>query len=502
MSAASWIVVGVAVAYLAACLVLGTWSSRGGEATTVGYVAGDRSLGLLLLYFITGATIFSAFAFLGLPGWAYSRGAAAFYILGYGALGFVPFYFLGPRAARVGKARGYVTQAQMLARRFASPPLAAVMALVSAVAFVPYLALQMKGAGMVLSTMSGGAVPEALGAALVYGVVTLYVLKSGVLGVGWTNTFQGIFMIALAWGLGLYLPTLRHGGVGAMFDHLAEARPELLTAPGLTSGGEPWHWGEYSSAIVVSIIGFSAWPHLFMKAFTAKSVDTIRRTVVLYPTFQVFLLPLFLIGFAGVGFEPPPEAPDRILPHLLMELDLSPWLVGLFCAGALAASMSSGDAMVHAVASITVRDGWVTALSRRLTPERELAAIRALVVVYMLAAYAVAVVYEGSLVFLLLTAYGAVVQFMPLLVAALYWPRATGPGALAGLLGGAALTTLFVAWPDLRPWPLHAGLYGVALDVLLLVVVSRLTTPTPGAEAFVAEAAGRDAPSAPAASAR
>ncbi|MCA9604727.1 MAG: hypothetical protein KC619_04000 [Myxococcales bacterium] len=56
-------------------MVLGTFSSRGQKATTVGYVAGDRSLGLLLMYFITGATIFSAFAFLGLPGGAYSRGS-------------------------------------------------------------------------------------------------------------------------------------------------------------------------------------------------------------------------------------------------------------------------------------------------------------------------------------------------------------------------------------------------------------------------------------------
>lgn len=483
------IVVGVCAVYLLACVGLGTFSSRGRATSTVGYVAGDRGLGLLLMYFITGATIFSAFAFLGLPGWAYSRGAAAFYILGYGALGFLPFYFLGPRAARLGRAHGFVTQAEMVAARFETPALAGVMALVSAVAFVPYLALQMKGAGLVLETVTEGVVSEALGAAIVYGVVLVYVLKSGVLGVGWTNTFQGIFMIALAWGLGLYLPTLRHGSLTQMFTSIASERPELLTAPGLTSDGAPWHWAEYSSAVVVSIIGFSAWPHLFMKAFTAKSDATLRRTVVLYPTFQIFLVPLFLIGFAGVGFLPAPSRPDQILPHLLMSLELSPWLVGLFCAGALAASMSSGDAMVHAVASITVRDGWVTALRKTLSPGRELGSIRALVVLYLLLAYGVAILYDGSLVFLLLSAYGAVVQFMPLLVACLYFRRATGAGALAGLLGGSALTTLFVAFPEWRPFPVHAGLYGVALNVLLLVTVSLATRPPGSRERFLADAA-------------
>ncbi len=94
----------------------------------------------------------------------------------------------------------------MVARRYGSPAVAGLMAAVSVVALVPYLALQMKGAGYVLSAVTGGRVPDWAGAAVVYGVVLIYVLRSGVLGVGWTNTFQGIFMMALAWGLGLYPP--------------------------------------------------------------------------------------------------------------------------------------------------------------------------------------------------------------------------------------------------------------------------------------------------------
>jgi len=195
------IVVSVSAAYLLACLILGILPGRKQSDSAAGYVAGDRTLGLLVMYFITGATIFSAFAFLGGPGWAYKRGVAAFYILGYGALGFLPFYFLGPRAARLGRRYGFITQAQMVAARFGRPSIAGVMALVSAAAFVPYLALQMKGAGYVLSSVTRDAVPVWAGAAAVYGVVLLYVVRSGVIGVGWTNTFQGILMMALAWGL-------------------------------------------------------------------------------------------------------------------------------------------------------------------------------------------------------------------------------------------------------------------------------------------------------------
>ena len=409
----SAVVVAVSALYLIACLVLGMWPSKSQSDSGEGYVAGDRSLGLLLMYFITGATIFSAFAFLGGPGRTYSQGAAAFYILGYGALGFVPFYFLGPRAARVGRAFGFVTQAEMMAKRFETPALAGFMALVSVAAFIPYLAIQIKGAGLVVETVTLGAVPAWAGAAVVYTVVLAYVLKSGVLGVGWTNTFQGIFMMVLAWGLGIYLPTVLHGGIEPMFDRLASERPDLLYAPGLTSKGDPWGWGDYSSAVIISIVGFSFWPHLFMKAFTAKNDQTIRRTVVLYPTFQIFLVPLFLIGYCGVFFQPAPDAPDQILPHILMNTELPSIVVGLFCAGALAASMSSGDAMAHAAASIYVRDGLMTAAGRPLAQDRQRAVIRMALIVIIVAGYVVAQAYGGSLVFLLLTTYGAVVQFAP-----------------------------------------------------------------------------------------
>ncbi len=486
------IVIGISVAYLTACLAIGASAGRKTSDSAAGFVAGDRALGALVMYFITGATIFSAFAFLGMPGWAYSRGVAGLYILGFGTVGFVPFYFLGPRAARVGRRFGFVTQAEMVAHRFRTPAVAGLMAVISAIAFVPYLAIQMKGAGYVLTEMTSGAVSERVGAALVYTVVLAYVMKSGVLGVGWTNTFQGIFMMVLAWSMGLWLPHVLYGGVGEMFESIAEQRPELLVPPGLDAAGEPWAWGPYSSNILVSIVGFSMWPHLFMKAFSAKDENTLRRTVVLYPTFQLFLVPILILGFAAVLFASAPDKPDQVLPHLLMNAGLSPWIVGLFCAGALAASMSSGDAILHATASILVRDGWVTAARRPLSAQAERTAIRALLVFVLLAAYGLAFVYSDSLVTLLLFAYGPITQFAPGVVATLVWRRASGAAVLAGMLAGIIVTLVLSQRPDLCPWGLHAGLFGLALNVALLVMIS-LVRPGGTAEDddFLATAQGR-----------
>ena len=461
--------------YLAVTLGVGLVAGRRASRSVQGYVAGDRDFGLLVMYFITGATVFSAFAFLGGPGWAYSRGAAAFYILTYGVLGMAPWYAMGPKVAALGRRFGFVTQAQLLVGRFPSRGLSALMAILTLAAFVPYVTIQMRGAGIVIEAVTDGRIPLAAGAALAYAIVLVYVLSSGVSAVGWTNTFQGVFMLVIAWALGIYLPYRLYGGVGPMFEQILEARPELLSLPGLTGGGEPWSWGAYSTAILASAIGVTMWPHLFMKAYTARSDKIIRRTVILFPTFQLFLIPVFLIGFAGVLFPESPDQADFILPFLILRSDLPALVVGLFCAGALSASMSTGDALLHGAASVVVEDG--VQPFRELSDSGQRLLIRILVVAVGGVAYLFALVEGFSLVDLLLASYGIICQYMPAMVAALYWRRATTAGVVSGLLAGSAVSVFFFLMPELKPLGMHEGILGLIVHIPVLLTVSLRGTP-------------------------
>ncbi len=473
-----WVVVfAVTVGYLVLSLLVGLASGRNASKGTEGFVAGDRALGFLVLYFIMGASIFSAFAFLGGPGWAYSRGAAAFYILSYAAIGLMPWYFFGPRVAALGRRFGYVTQAELFAHRFRSPALSAVLAIISLAAFVPYLTLQMEGAGYVFSVVTEGRIAPWLGAAIAYGVVLIYVYASGVMGVGWTNTFQGVFMMVLAWGLGLYLPYRLYGGVGAMFEELAASVPEMLTAPGLDGAGHSWSWGAYSSAIAISAIGFSLWPHYFMKIYTARSERILKKTVIFYPTFGIFLIPIMFIGFSGILRYPGVTPTDAILPTILMSMDLPPVIVGLFCAGALAASMSTGDALLHAAGSVMVRDFVCVLFPGRLADRQQKQLIRFLLLVISGVAYYFAVASDLSLVALLLLSYGFIAQVAPVLLATFFWPRATAQGTVAGLLAGCSVVILFNQVPALQWQGIHPGIWGLAANFLMLVAVSLATPP-------------------------
>ena len=461
--------------YLAVTLAVGLLAGRRASRSVQGYVAGDRDFGLLVMYFITGATVFSAFAFLGGPGWAYSRGAAAFYILTYGVLGMAPWYAMGPKVAALGRRFGFVTQAQLLVGRFPSRGLSAMLAVLTLAAFVPYVTIQMRGAGIVIEAVTDGRIPLAAGAAVAYAIVLVYVLSSGVSAVGWTNTFQGVVMLIIAWALGIYLPYHLYGGVGPMFEQIMAERPELLSLPGLTGSGEPWSWGGYSTAILASAIGVTMWPHLFMKAYTARSDKIIRRTVILFPTFQLFLIPVFLIGFAGVLFPESPDQADFILPFLVLRSELPALVVGLFCAGALSASMSTGDALLHGAASVVVEDGvqpfW------KLSDKGQRLLMRILVVLVGAVAYLFALVEGFSLVDLLLASYGIICQYMPAMLAALYWRRATTAGVVSGLLLGSAVSVFFFLMPELKPLGMHEGILGLIVHIPVLLVVSLRGTP-------------------------
>ena len=471
------IVVAVVVAYLLVILIVGLRAGSKSTDTVAGYVAGDRGFGTTVMYFMTGATMFSAFAFLGGPGWTFSRGAAAFYILAYGVLGVAPFFALGPWAARLGRKHGYVTQASMLAHRFQSRWVAVVAGVISVIAIAPYVALQMRGAGIVFEQVTDGHVPLAAGAAIAYGVVLLYVWHSGVMGVGWTNVLQGVFMIVIAWTLGLYIPYKLYGGIGPMFEQLEALRPEMLTVPGLDAAGNRWTPGAYTSAILVSAIGVWMWPHLFMKAFAAKDDATLRRTVLLFPTFQLFLFPLFLVGFAGIMYASAPDNADAIMPHIVLTSGLPAVVIGLFCAGALAASMSTGDALVHGAASIAVEDVYSGVRKNTMSQHDKRTLIRWLAVAVGILGYAIALDTKLSLVGILLAAYGAVVQLAPPVYAAFLWKRTTAAGVVAGLLVGITVTGILLVKPEWRPFDLHEGLVGLVANVVTLLLVSLATKP-------------------------
>jgi len=258
-----WVVAIVAMTvYLVFAFALGLLAGRGRSFFSVSeYAVADRGLGLFVMWFLMGGTIFSAFAFLGGPGWAYSKGAAAFYILAYAALGLLPWYIIGPKVARLGARHNYFTMGDLLADRYQSRVLVVIVGVVSVLAFIQYLTLQIKGIAYVFNVLTEGHIPIWLGALIAYGIVVIYVITSGVRGAAWSDVLQAILMLVVAWVLSAYLVSHLHGGIGPMFESVAREKPSDFLIIG--GAGSSMSAAAYSSAIVVSMIGFMMWPHLY-----------------------------------------------------------------------------------------------------------------------------------------------------------------------------------------------------------------------------------------------
>jgi len=167
--------------------------------------------------------------------------------------------------------------------------------------------------------------------------------------------------------------------------------------------------------------------------------------------------------------------PDFILPHLILNADLPVLGAGLFCTGALSASMSKGDALLHASASVLVEDG--VRPFRSISEAARRPPMRILIVLAGGVAYFFALDEDQSLVVLLLRSYGIIAQLAPPVVTALFWRRATTVGVLAGLVAGSAVTLFFFLNPGLRPWDLHEGILGLLVHPPFLVAGSILTAP-------------------------
>ncbi len=472
------IVTAVTSAYLVLVLIIGVKARRKDTGTSLSsYIADGRSIGLFVLFFIMGAEVFSAFAFLGGPGWTYSKGAPGLYIIGYMGFAVLPLWVLGPKTARLGKKYGYLTQAELVSARFQSKGLSALIAIISVGAFIPYLTIQIKGAGYLVDASTGGNIPFWLGSLIAFVVVAVYVYTSGLRGIGWTNVIQGIVMIVVAWVIGLAITYKFYGGVSNMFNQIAARAPDYLTLPG---HNHAMSFPAFSSALVVSVIGGSMWPHIFNKSYSADNEKTLKKTIILYPLYGYILVPIFLVGFAGilVFAGHPLKQSDTVLVKLIELAHFSPWLIGILLSGALAAAMSTGANLAHTAASVIVRDFYMTLFKTKLNERSLVMMVRVMVLAISLLSYLLALYSPASLVSLLLIAYGGVVQFFPVIVAVFFWRRVTKMAAYAGLISG---TLVMIYYSFFAPplFDIHAGILGLVVNVVILVVVSLFTQPMP-----------------------
>jgi SSS family solute:Na+ symporter len=443
------------------------------------FMVGGRSFGTVLFYTIAAAEIYSAFAFLGLAGWAFDRGLSIAYGLAYTAIAYGLLFFVGPRIQRLGRRAGYVTQPDFFEDRFGSRPLAVATAVVGVVFIVPYLQLQLLGGGIIVQIASGGAMSREAAIVVATAALVVFVTVSGLRGIGWTNLLQAVVMLVGMVGVGILVPGRLYGGVGEAMAALERLRPSHLTLP--DSGGLGLGW--YASTVLLSALGFWAWPHLFAATYSARSERVIRRNAAILPLYQLALIPVILVGLTcaaraaeDAGFAASIEHPDHAMLVTLVGF-FPPWVAGAVGAGGLAAAISTASALILVAANLVARNVLQKGLVPGLDDRRTAWVARLLVAPVALVAALLALSAPDMLVSLLLVGYSGIAQFVPAIVLGLFWRRVTALGIGLGLgVGIAAVAVIQLAGLAL-PWGLHGGLVALLLNLTTVVLVSRVSRP-------------------------
>src|SRR3954464_2944985 len=187
----------IITAFFVLAVVLALLARRGRDMDLEQWTAGGRGFGALFVFLLMAGEIYSTFTFLGGAGLVYGSGGAAYYILGYGTLAYVLSYWLLPAVWRYATPRKLLSQADVFTSKYDSPALGVVVSIVAVVAMIPYLALQLKGLGIIVSQTSYGSVSST--AAIWLGAVALsvYVAPPGTRGSAWSAAIKDILTLSI-----------------------------------------------------------------------------------------------------------------------------------------------------------------------------------------------------------------------------------------------------------------------------------------------------------------
>ena len=465
-------------------LGLGLRARRGHDMSLEQWSVGGRSFGTAFVFLLMAGEIYTTFTFLGGSGFAYGKGAPVFYILPYATLAYILSYWLLPPIWRYAKSHRLVSQPHFLASKYASPSLGVLVAIVDVVALVPYLVLQFKGLGIIVATTSYGAISSTAAVWIGAIVVTAYVTISGVRGSAWNSVVKDLLILGIVVFLGIYLPIHYYGNLGSMFHAIDTAKPGFLTFP---AKGSSVMW--FQSTVLLTALGFFMWPHTFGSIYTARDERIFRRNAAVLPLYQLILLFVFFVGFAATLKVPGLKGGEIDLSLFKLSLQtFDPWFVGVIGAAGVLTALVPGSMILNAAATLVANDIYRGALNRQAADKHVAQLARVLVPIIALVAIAFTLHGGETIVALLLMGYSFVTQLFPAVLCSLAANnRVTKQGAFAGIVAGvavvAATTLTHATVAQLMPFlpeklkDINIGLIALALNVVVLFIVSALTQP-------------------------
>jgi SSS family solute:Na+ symporter len=311
----------------------------------------------------------------------------------------------------------------------------------------------------------------------------IYTAAGGLTAVVYTDTFQAVILLIGAVALTLIALNV----VGSWDEVVSATPPEMLSIiQPLDDPTMPW----LGLMIGVPVLGFYFWctnQFMVQRVLAARDIHHARWGALFVGLLKLPVL--FIMVFPGImarQLYPELPRPDMVFPTMVTGL-LPVGLKGLVLAGFIAAIMSSVDSTLNSASTLVTMD-FVKKIRPTLPDERLTTIGRITTITFMLiSAFWVPIVAQASTLFAYLQS--ALAYVFPPVVAVfilgLFWKRATGTGALVGLIVGHVVTISTFVLQKFTTWfpPMHflilAGIF-LVVSMLVIIVTSWLTaSPSP-----------------------
>ncbi|MFF4949605.1 sodium:solute symporter family protein [Streptomyces chattanoogensis] len=459
-------------AFMVLTVVLGLLAVRGRGAGggLAEWSVGGRSLGTVFIWVLMAGESYTSFSYLGAAGWGYNFGAPVLYVLAYMSCGYALGYVVGPMLWAYARRHGLVGITDIVAHRYGRPWLGAAVAVLATVCLLPYIQLQITGMGVVVSTISYGAISLNWAYFTGFAVTTAFVVISGLRGSAWVSVLKDILVIGTLGFLAVYVPLHYFGGYGPFLHRIVAEKPQWLTFPGHESGGLGGSW--FITTTLINSLTVVIFPTTVAGYLGARNADALRRNAMYLPFYNVLLYVPMLLGLAALFVVPGLVGADSNLALFKLVVDSLPdWAVGLT---GVAAALSSIVPM--AVFMLVIGTMWgrsVLGAIPRLAHRQKLSSQ---VVVVAAGALALLLTYTApnTLVRLSLISYEGMAQLVPMLLLGLVWRRLTVHAAVSGLVAGFTLVCVLVFTGHDPLWGMNAGLVALAVNVAVALAVTWL----------------------------
>ncbi|WP_010203971.1 sodium:solute symporter family protein [Salinibacterium sp. PAMC 21357] len=455
----------ILVVYIALMIAIGIWFSRS-KAVSDGddFVLAGRSLPAPVLTGTLLATFVGSGSIIGGANFVYSHGPlAGFVFFGGTFLGIICLYFLATKVRRM----SHYTIPQLLEARFGKR-VRVLGTVIVLVAYIGITAYQFTGAGYIFSLITPlSPVQGTIVAAL---LITFLAMGGGLKSVAWTDFFSA-FVVAIALIASVFFVFIND--VGGWGSYVNQLDPALRS---ITGGLTSIQMLGFFLPLFLLILGDQ---NMHQRLAAAKS-ERAARTATIGFFFGAILIigPIILLASASSFLQPDVTA-DMAVISLGANGYTPAGIGGMLLAGAFALIITTGSSYLLSCSGNIVHDLVFQFKHVKVDKRRALVLGRWSVLGVAVLAYVMVQFFPSVLALQMYayTMYG--VSITPVVLAALFWKRATPAGAISGMIAGGLMT---VIW-QLSSMSEEINAVVVSLPVALVALIGvSLVTKNPKAD--------------------